>query len=69
VGIVFLGSCFLYESLDSVMAVLLLSLASSTSVLTGNVFWCWKLGYWDELGEGKLGDKMMKMKKVIRPSF
>lgn len=33
-------------------------LACSAGVLTGNAFWCWRLGYWDELGTGILEEKV-----------
>lgn len=38
--------------------VLPVCLPCSDGVFTGNAIWCWGLGYWDELGEGKLEEKV-----------
>lgn len=56
-GILFLGFHFLSGFLECDDNVLPLFLACSAGVVTGNVCQCWRLGYLNELGEGRCEEK------------
>lgn len=36
-------------------------LTCSADVFTGNPCWCWRLGYWDDLGKGRMEEKFFMM--------
>lgn len=52
----------LWSSGECDACVLLVLLACSTGIFTGNV---WRLGYWDELGEGGLDEKEDWMRRSL----
>lgn len=56
-GVLFLGFHFLSGSSECDDYVLPLFLACSAGVFTGNSCQCWRLGYFNELGEGRFEEK------------
>lgn len=55
----------LWTSGECDACVLPVFLACSTGMFTGNVCWFWRLGYWDELGEGGLDEKEDRMRRSL----
>lgn len=54
------------------MCVMPVFLVCSSGMCTSNACWCWRLGYWDELGEGRFEESLcdplgMESDRKVRP--
>lgn len=57
-GVLFVGFCFISGCLESIMLCYLFPWFYSAGVFPGKVCWCWRLGYCDEVVDGRLEEKI-----------